>query len=370
MSMLHPTRFIHTLAAALLGWVMCSAAGATIVQVETPVGSFQIKLLDTEAPVTVENFLNYFNDGDYENSFIHRSVINFVIQGGGFTFNEDGLPDDNNLILSVPQDPPIPNEFGLANTRGTVAMAKIPGDADSATSQWFVNVRDNHALDLDNGGFTVFGSVLGNGMDVVDAITALDISQGLLFPNLPVIDFNPATDEDGFLGAENLVFTDMSLVSTDDLPFMINEGIDGAWENPFTDGQGIVFDVVDNENSNIVSAAWFTYDTELPPDDELDGFGSKQHRWFTLLGGFTPGSNTASLDIQLPSAGLFNDPKTVTRGEPVGAATVTFFDCFNGQFTFEFFGDDQPSGVFAIKRITAAPFCEMLTAPPESPPAE
>ncbi|MDA3935068.1 MAG: peptidylprolyl isomerase [Gammaproteobacteria bacterium] len=367
MSMIHSTRFTHTLAAALLGWVMCSDADATIVQVDTPVGSFQIKLLDTVAPITVDNFLNYLNDGDYENSFIHRSVVNFVVQGGGFTFNVDGQPDDNNLILSVPLDPPIPNEFGLANTRGTVAMAKIPGDPDSATSQWFVNVRDNHALDLDNGGFTVFGSVLGNGMDVVNAINDADINSGLLFPNLPIIGSD--TDGDDFIGEENLIFTDFSVVNTEDLPFVINEGIDGAWENPFTDGQGIVFDVVDNENSNVVSAAWFTYDTELPPDDELDGFGSKQHRWFTLLGEFTPGSNTATLDIRLPSAGVFNDPKTVTRGDPVGAATVTFFDCFNGQFSFEFFGDDQPSGVFAIKRITAAPFCEMLTAP-EPPPAE
>jgi len=339
------------------------AANATIVAVATPLGNFQIRLFDDVAPEHVDNFLNYVNDGDYANSFIHRSVSDFVIQGGGFIFDANGAPND--LILEVPKDPPIINNFGLSNTRGTVAMARIGGDPDSADSQWFVNVEDNINLDSIDGGFTVFGHVIGDGMQVVDAINALPINPGLTFPTLPVIDFDPATDDDGFIGAENLVFTELSVVSTDDQPFVINDGVDGAWENPAIDGQGMVFDVVNSATQQVVSAAWFTFDLTSPPDDELDGFGSNQHRWFTLLGEFT--GNSATMDIRFASGGIFNDEQEVSRADPVGTATVTFFDCFSGQFSFEFFGEDQPADTFAIERITPAPFCEMLTMPEPDP---
>jgi cyclophilin family peptidyl-prolyl cis-trans isomerase len=113
--------------------------------------------------------MNYVNDGDYNNSFFHRSVPGFVLQGGGFTFQ-------NNLYGNVPTDAPIVNEFdpSRSNLRGTLAMAKTAAGPDSATSQWFFNLSDNSAnLDTQNGGFTVFGEVLGDGMDVVDAISAL-----------------------------------------------------------------------------------------------------------------------------------------------------------------------------------------------------
>ena len=344
--------------------LLSSPAGATIVAVDTPLGGFQIRLFDTIAPEHVENLLNYINDGDYDNSFVHRSVSDFVIQGGNFTYNADGAPND--LIVEVPEDPPIVNNFGLSNTRGTLSMARLGGEPDSATSQWFINVMDNINLDSIDGGFTVFGHVIGDGMQVVEAINALPINSGLVFSALPVIDFDPASDEDGFVGAENLVFTEFSVLSTDDQPFVINDGVDGAWENPAIDGQGLVFDVVDSETQQVVSGAWFTYDREAPTDAELEGFGSKQHRWFTLLGEFT--GNSASMDIRFASGGIFNDGQEVTRADPVGTATVTFFDCFSGQFSFEFFGEEQPpADTFAIERITPAPFCEMLTAADPDP---
>jgi peptidyl-prolyl cis-trans isomerase A (cyclophilin A) len=342
------------------------STNATIVTVDTPLGDFQIRLFDTIAPDHVENFLNYINDGDYDNSFVHRSVDDFVIQGGGFIFDADGGPND--LIVDVPKDPDIVNNFGLSNTRGTLSMARIGGEADSANSEWFINVQDNILLDGVDGGFTVFGHVIGDGMQVVDAINDLPTNPGLTFPTLPVIDFNPATDDDGFIGAENLVFTDLSVLSTDDQPFVINDGVDGAWDNPAIDGQGIVFDIVDSDTLQVVTAAWFTYDLASPADDELDGFGSRQHRWFTLLGEFS--GNTATMDIQLTSGGIFNNDEEVTRGDPVGTATVTFFDCFSGQFSFEFFGEGQPADTFAIERITPAPICEMLTAPAAPPDPE
>jgi cyclophilin family peptidyl-prolyl cis-trans isomerase len=149
-------------------------------------GDFDLELLEDTAPATVENFLNYVSDGDYVDMFFHRSVPGFVVQGGGFTFDAaQGQP------VPVPTDPPIANEFNVSNTRGTVAMARLGGQPDSATSQWFVNLVDNTALDGVDGGFTVFARVLGDGMAVVDAIAALDIfSFGRVFSELPTIDFD------------------------------------------------------------------------------------------------------------------------------------------------------------------------------------
>jgi cyclophilin family peptidyl-prolyl cis-trans isomerase len=122
-------------------------------------------------PVTVENFLRYADEGRYDNTFVHRSVPGFVIQGGGFKLAA-GLPHIDTFA-------PIVNEFGTSNTRGTIAMAKVGGNANSATSEWFVNLADNNdpedplSLDNQNGGFTVFGRVLGSGMSLFDGIASL-----------------------------------------------------------------------------------------------------------------------------------------------------------------------------------------------------
>ena len=117
-------------------------------------------LFSNRTPVTRQNFLKYVTDGDYVSSFIHRSVPGFVIQGGASNII-------NNSIGSVPTDSPIVNEFGVSNTLGTISMAKLDGDPNSATSQWFVSLGANtDILDPQNGGFTVFGrmtrSTFGN----------------------------------------------------------------------------------------------------------------------------------------------------------------------------------------------------------------
>lgn len=130
-------------------------------------GTFDVALYATVTPQTVTNFLNYVNRGAYDNSIIHRTVANFIVQGGGF---KPAPPD----FTKIPTDPSPTNEPGVANLRGTVAMAKVGGNPNSATDQWFVNLNDNRAnLDNQNGGFTAFGRVLGNGMAVADAIAAL-----------------------------------------------------------------------------------------------------------------------------------------------------------------------------------------------------
>lgn len=167
---------------AVLSYVPSSLAG-TIVRISTGIGDFSMELLDDMAPSTVQNFLNYVNRNDYNGTYIHRAVDNFVVQGGGFRFRPFEGPID------VPSDPPIQNEFGVSNTRGTVAMAKIDGDPNSATNQWFVNVADNSAsLDTSNGGFTVFATVLGDGMITVDEIDALpNVNLGVKAPDAPHI---------------------------------------------------------------------------------------------------------------------------------------------------------------------------------------
>ncbi len=161
------------LSALLLFAVASPGSADTVVKFQTALGDFDVQLYDSVAPITVANFLNYVNDDDYTNSFFHRLMTDFVLQGGGFTYDPNvGIESP---WPSVPTDPPIVNEFDASrsNLRGTIAMAKTAAGPDTATSQFFFNLGDNSAnLDNQNGGFTVFGEVIGNGMDVVDLLAA------------------------------------------------------------------------------------------------------------------------------------------------------------------------------------------------------
>jgi peptidyl-prolyl cis-trans isomerase A (cyclophilin A) len=108
------------------------------------------------------------DSGRYDNVVIHRSILGFVIQGGLLS-----IDDQQNTVSRIITDPNIVNEFSISNTRGTIAMARVGGQVNSANSQWFINAGNNSSLDSVDGGFTVFGRVLDDGMDVVDAINAL-----------------------------------------------------------------------------------------------------------------------------------------------------------------------------------------------------
>lgn len=199
----------------LLAMTHATANGSVIVRMEfqreSVTENVDIKLFDELAPGTVSNFLTYVGDTDYSDSFIHRVVYDanrippgFVIQGGGFTFNpllNDGsfsYDKVNDLYLGglqeVPEDLPVQNEFGKSNTRGTIAMAKLGSDPDSATSQWFINLADNSSnLDNQNGGFTVFGEVIGNGMSIIDSIATTSVFNNTdiqsAFGTLPLINY-------------------------------------------------------------------------------------------------------------------------------------------------------------------------------------
>jgi peptidyl-prolyl cis-trans isomerase A (cyclophilin A) len=142
------------------------AALSTTVRMHTSLGLIDIDLFDAAAPQTVTNFLDYVNRGDYDNSFFHRSMPDFVVQGGGFTWSSS-----TNLYSQVLTEAPVINEFSLdrSNLRGTISMART-SDLNSATSQWFFNLKDNSG-DLDNpgNGYSVFGQIKESGLAVMDA---------------------------------------------------------------------------------------------------------------------------------------------------------------------------------------------------------
>lgn len=153
-----------------------------IILMQTNMGDIEFELFPNSAPITVQNFLDYIESGYYEDVIFHRVVDNFVIQGGGF---------DSDLVQKNP-NPPIISEAALnrrRNLRGTIAMALTGQDANSGTSQFFVNLVDNNFLDFDvsNPPFTVFAEVLPDSMTVVDAIAQLPTENiGGAFTDIPI----------------------------------------------------------------------------------------------------------------------------------------------------------------------------------------
>jgi peptidyl-prolyl cis-trans isomerase A (cyclophilin A) len=184
---------------------------ATIVEFQTVMGTFEVNLYDETTPETVANFLAYVNGMAYSNVIFHRSITGFVLQGGGFTYNT-ALPLDQ-----VPANAPAMNEPELSNVRGTIAMAKLGGDPNSATTEWFFNLADNSAnLDAQNGGFTAFGEVVGDGMDIIDAIVALPIYNfGSPTTDLPLRNYSATDFGNGVVVTDNHLVTISAIVVTD-----------------------------------------------------------------------------------------------------------------------------------------------------------
>lgn len=144
-----------------------------------PEGDITIELFPEKAPITVKNFLDYVDSGFYDGTIFHRVIPGFVIQGGGFTSD----------MQQKSTQAPIKNEAdnGLKNARGTLSMART-SDINSATSQFFVNLKDNANLDHTgpgNFGYAVFGRVI-DGMDVVDKIAAVPTTTKGMYQDTPV----------------------------------------------------------------------------------------------------------------------------------------------------------------------------------------
>lgn len=177
-----PRSLRATVAPLLLIGALCASplALAQKVRIGTNLGNIVVELDAAKAPKSVDNFLQYVKSGHYKGTIFHRVIDGFMIQGGGFTAD----------LAQKPTRPPIPLESknGLNNLTGTIAMARtsVP---DSATSQFFINLKDNAFLDAANSrdghGYAVFGKVT-EGMDVVEKIRALPTEAKGMQQNLPV----------------------------------------------------------------------------------------------------------------------------------------------------------------------------------------
>ena len=151
------------------------------VSFDTSKGKIVIELFEDKAPKTVANFLQYVKSGHFDGTIFHRVIPGFVIQGGGFTAD----------MTQKPTKPPIQNEAdnGLKNSRGTLSMARTQ-DPNSASSQFFINLKDNASLDhkgksVQGWGYAVFGQVV-EGMDVVDQVAQVRTGRKGYFDDVPV----------------------------------------------------------------------------------------------------------------------------------------------------------------------------------------
>lgn len=177
------TRRAAVVALAMAAFVPAAfAAQATQVKVDTNMGAFVIELNAKAAPKTVENFLAYVKNGFYKNTLFHRVIPNFMIQGGGFVMGMEEKDTRAPIALE--------SRNGLSNVRGTIAMART-NDPNSATSQFFINVRDNRFLDAnqaqDGNGYAVFGKVV-SGMSTVDAIARVKTHSVGYYDDVPIRD--------------------------------------------------------------------------------------------------------------------------------------------------------------------------------------
>ena len=150
-----------------------------VVQSRAPLGTITIALDKEKAPVTVENFLKYVRAGHYDGTVFHRVIPNFMIQGGNMTPELEERQTQAAIVNEA--------KNGLRNSRGTIAMARTT-DPNSATDQFFINLRDNHRLDygISGAGYAVFGEVV-DGMDVVDTIAGVPTTTRGSHQNVPQV---------------------------------------------------------------------------------------------------------------------------------------------------------------------------------------
>jgi|GEM_PF-1203818 len=316
-------------------------AHATIVRLQTSLGNIDIELTDAATPVTVTNFLAYVNSGTFNNSFIHRSVPGFIVQGGGYTW--DNATANVSTIVKRPQ---ILNEFSplRSNVRGTIAMAKIGGDPNSASSEWFINLANNAAnLDNQNGGFTVFGKITDAGMAVVDAIAALPrINAGGAFTDLPTVNYTS-----GPLSRANLVMVDRAAI-VGEIPPVLPTNFQGLWwAGEGESGWGMSL----TQHRNIIFTTIYTYDVTghpvwyvMPGCTVVNGIATVTCTSivYRVDGGTRP---------TIPWAGQGRQVTTV------GNATFTFSSATNARFDFTI------NNITSSKTIAVQPIGNDTTPP-------
>lgn len=195
---------------AMAGFLFTRAG--TLAQFRTPVGDIDVELFDADKPATVQNFLRYVRSGAYTNMLFHRWVPRFVVQGGGFRV---ATQSGGNVIDAISTFGTITNEYAtgrkFSNVYGTLAMARVGGQTNSASSQWFFNLANNAPLDSVDGGFTVFGRVV-RGTNTLNRFNNTAVSNGIYrlqlekpLDELPVLSTNPTYND--------LLYVDISLLN-------------------------------------------------------------------------------------------------------------------------------------------------------------
>jgi cyclophilin family peptidyl-prolyl cis-trans isomerase len=251
-------------------------------------------------PATAANFLDYVDAGLYTDTVMHRSVPSFVVQGGGFA-----LPTETGVLpTAISTFAPVVNEAGNTNVRGTIALAKVGGDENSGTSQFFFNTNNNAAnLDFQNGGFTAFARVLGDGMTVVDAMAALPrANKGGVFAELPVI----GTDGTGDLAPENYV-TIESVAQVGELVYTVTS------------------------SDPTVASAVVTADGTLRLDYAASGFGSSTVTVRAASVFDDTDFTEQQFVVTVSSPDLAAPPVVVFGDEPGGLPWVTVIDANSGE---------------------------------------
>ncbi|MSU61491.1 MAG: hypothetical protein EXS31_03695 [Pedosphaera sp.] len=233
------------IAAVLSGFIAVgaslSARAGTLAQFRTELGVIDVELFDQDKPVTVRNFIRYAQSGRYQNSILHRcpaspltGLSDFVVQGGGVFVANRGKTNARPASIETFGD--ITNEFStgrqFSNVYGTIAMAKRSGDTNSASSQWFFNLKDNSFLDTANSNnlFVVFGRVVG-GTNVLNQFIGRSYGNGLVnaggvLNELPV-NFSGVRD---VVKYGDLFYLDVSVLTVS-VEAMANAGVGIGWQS-------------------------------------------------------------------------------------------------------------------------------------------
>jgi cyclophilin family peptidyl-prolyl cis-trans isomerase len=253
-----------------------------------------------DTPKTAQNYVDYIEAGRFDDNFIHRSVPEFIIQGGGYRFAP------NFRIESVPKFPSVQNEPVISNTRGTVAMAKLGGDPNSASSGWFINLGNNASnLDNQNSGFTAFARVLGNGMAIADEIADIppEDYSGLLggaFGELPVT--SPNLFREDFVETNAFLVESLQFTAASNDTSLVTVSVDSTGKlqlTPSTNNSGettITVEATDLEGakretsfavnvlSNVLSFEdWQTSFSFADPEDATASKDPDKDGWINLL---------------------------------------------------------------------------------------
>ncbi len=253
------------------------ASAGTLAQFHTIVGDVEVELFDQDKPVTVQNFVRYVQSGQFQATLIHRWQPGFVIQGGGFVATN--LTNIDAVFPAVTNFGTITNEFSVgrqfSNQYGTIAMARVGGQTNSATSEWFINLTNNAFLDTVDGGFTVFGWVV-RGTNVLNRFNDVKVVNGVYtngiyqyrreapFSQLPILQVstNPPTyqlfiTEIAFLYAHlNLNLDGLREISWNSVSNKLNAvefttNFPPVWQSlTITNGTGETFKFVDPSASN------------------------------------------------------------------------------------------------------------------------